>query len=156
MYLNREPPRGGTSFPVGTILVKVVHPESDAGTLPDQIFAMAKRGGDFNDGGAAGWEWFELNPASQSPIFIWRGAQPPPQRPDRKYRSCNRLDHNSPVCVSRDLARREPIGNAAPPRRACRGEAAGPTRPTYFSAVLTTTNSTTFPFTLRKATPCSG
>ena len=81
VYLNKAPPHGSTSFPVGTMLVKTVVADVDGGTTPDggtsQIFAMAKRGGDFNSQGAAGWEWFELASVDQPAIFIWRGSQPP-------------------------------------------------------------------------------
>ncbi len=79
VFINRPPPPGSATFPVGTILVKVVHPEADAGE-GDQVFAMAKRGGDFNDGGAAGWEWFELDAVAQPPLMVWRGALPPARK----------------------------------------------------------------------------
>lgn len=79
IFLRSAPPHGATTFPVGTLLVKVVHPESDAG-LNDQVFAMSKRGGSFNDGGAVGWEWFELDLSVQPPSVVWRGALPPSRR----------------------------------------------------------------------------
>ena len=79
VFLNKAPPSGSTSFPVGTVLVKIVHPHPDAG-LVDQVFAMAKRGGEFNDAGAVGWEWFELDPSEQPPVLVWRGALPPTTR----------------------------------------------------------------------------
>ncbi|MFT3838173.1 MAG: cytochrome P460 family protein [Myxococcaceae bacterium] len=81
IYLNKAPPHGATAFPVGTIMVKTVSPDADGGTTPDggtlQIFAMAKRGGEYNSDGAAGWEWFELNDTSQPANWAWRGTQPP-------------------------------------------------------------------------------
>lgn len=74
-YLNRAPAAGSTSFPVGTIIVK----ESDEEPIADrQVFARVKRGGGYNAGGAAGWEWFELkNVDAQRATRIWRGVGPP-------------------------------------------------------------------------------
>jgi hypothetical protein len=74
-YLNERPPEGSTSFPVGTIIVK----EMDDGALPDrQIFAMVKRGGTYNQAGASGWEWFELQNVDESTVtIVWRGVGPP-------------------------------------------------------------------------------
>jgi hypothetical protein len=74
-YLNRAPPSGSTSFPVGTIIVK----ESDTEAVVDrQVFARVKRGGGYNAEGATGWEWFELkNVDEQSATRIWRGVGPP-------------------------------------------------------------------------------
>ena len=79
VYLNQAPPSGASAFPVGTILVKIVRQEAAAG-IADQVFAMAKRGGNFNDGGAAGWEWFELDPSASPPVLVWRGALPPSRK----------------------------------------------------------------------------
>jgi hypothetical protein len=75
VYWNRAPVAGSTSFPVGTIIVK----EGDSGDLTTrQIFAMVKRGGDFNPTGAVGWEWFELkNIDEDSDAIVWRGVGPP-------------------------------------------------------------------------------
>ena len=71
VYISAPPSDGATTFPVGTRIVKVM-----AG--PDvRIFAMAKRGGDYNATGAKGWEWFELLPTDCVPYFIWRGVGPP-------------------------------------------------------------------------------
>lgn len=74
-YLNRAPPPGSTSFPVGTIIVK----ESDDGPFASrQVFARVKRGGGYNAAGAAGWEWFELvNVDEQRVTRVWRGVGPP-------------------------------------------------------------------------------
>lgn len=73
VFLRARPPKGASAFPVGTLLVKVLH--TDGGT-PGEIFAMAKRGGGYN-AEAAGWEWFQLEPEAQPRIMIWRGEQPP-------------------------------------------------------------------------------
>lgn len=78
VFVNKTPPHGSKAFPVGTVFVKLVHGDTDAG-VPDQIFSMAKRGGTFNAAGAA-WEWFELDLATQPPTLVWRGALPPAQK----------------------------------------------------------------------------
>jgi len=74
VYINKVPPHGSTSFPVGTIIAK----EPSQGTVTAlQVFAMVKRGGDFNPNGAVDWEWFELtNNADGTETLDWRGAQP--------------------------------------------------------------------------------
>ena len=70
-YLNARPPKGSTSFPVGTIMVEARE------TAPLSLFAAVKRGGGFNPG-APGWEWFELSEAADGSVTIlWRGAAPP-------------------------------------------------------------------------------
>ena len=74
-YINRTPPHGSGTFPVGTIIVK----ELQADGL---IFAMVKRGGGYNESGASGWEWFELNPDGGAGVghdvnLTWRGVGPP-------------------------------------------------------------------------------
>jgi hypothetical protein len=76
-YINKLPPHGSTSFPLGTIIVK----EVNAGDLTTrQIFAMWKRGGGFNSSGAVDWEWFELQNLDDPNLpvnIIWRGFGPP-------------------------------------------------------------------------------
>jgi hypothetical protein len=74
-YINHAPPSGSTSFPIGTVIVK----EVNAGDLTTrQIFAMVKRGGDYNPSGAVNWEWFELQNIDESNVSIlWRGFGPP-------------------------------------------------------------------------------
>ncbi len=74
-YINQMPPKGSTQFPVGTIIVK----EPDDPPLTErQIFAMVKRGGGYNAGGATDWEWFELRNVDQNDVTIlWRGIGPP-------------------------------------------------------------------------------
>ena len=66
-YLNQLPPHGASEFPVGTAIVEA----RDSG----KIFAAVKRGGGFNAGGAADWEWFELTDAPVT--IVWRGVGPP-------------------------------------------------------------------------------
>jgi len=71
IYLNRTPPKDSTTFPVGTVIVKQL---PNAG----QVFAMVKRGGDFNEGGALNWEWFQLQDLTPSTVMVlWRGVGPP-------------------------------------------------------------------------------
>lgn len=74
VYVNRPPPAGATTFPVGTIVVK----EATTGALGQRtVFAMVKRGGAFNDTGALGWEWFELVNGCDGVQILWRGVGPP-------------------------------------------------------------------------------
>jgi hypothetical protein len=74
-YLNKVPPTGSTSFPVGTIIVKTIGEELPT---PGQTFAMVKRGAPFNRLGATGWEWFELvDSAAGLPAIKWQGIAPP-------------------------------------------------------------------------------
>ncbi len=68
VFLNRRPMHGATAFPPGTLIVKAT---------TDRVFAMAKRGGDYNADGAAGWEWLELEGSSEQPFIRWRGLGPP-------------------------------------------------------------------------------
>lgn len=76
-YINHPKAQGIAQFPVGTIIVK-------EGSLGDpstrQFFGMVKRGGNYNETGVVGWEWFELRnqaePASTVSI-VWRGFGPP-------------------------------------------------------------------------------
>lgn len=75
-YINALPPSGSTEFPLGTLIVK----ESTGGTMGPALFAMARRGGNFNSTGVRGWEWFELeNVASGNDAvnIVWRGFGPP-------------------------------------------------------------------------------
>lgn len=68
IYIAQKPGRGATDFPVGTRIVK---------TVGDQIFAMAKRGGNYNADGAVNWEWLELEGTVERPFIRWRGIGPP-------------------------------------------------------------------------------
>jgi len=71
VYLKPRPPHGATSFPLATVIVKEFADQA-------KIFAMVKRGGDFNATGAHGWEWFELTRADSGAVAIsWRGVGPP-------------------------------------------------------------------------------
>jgi len=74
VFYNRAPARGATAFPVGTILVKQTDPGPLAGRA---VFAMVKRGGDYDPTGDVDWEWFELaNQADGSEVIVWRGPGP--------------------------------------------------------------------------------
>jgi len=67
--IRQVPPHGAAEFPVGSVIVEA----RESGAM--KIFAAVKRGGGFNSGGAANWEWFEL---SDPPVtIVWRGVGPP-------------------------------------------------------------------------------
>ena len=75
-YVNRLPPAGAKSFPIGTIIVKVIEVQPAPETW--QLFGMVKRGGGF-DTPADGWEWFGLSTDHEGRVAIdWRGDGPPP------------------------------------------------------------------------------
>jgi hypothetical protein len=63
-YLNRR--TGASTYPVGTMIVKAFEPSWE-------LFAMAKRGGNFNSRGARGWEFFRLKLVNDTPVIISRG-----------------------------------------------------------------------------------
>ncbi len=68
-------PAGSTTFPLRTIIVKETN---EADPTARQVFAVVKRGGDFNPTGAVNWEWFELkNNADGSVVVSWQGYGPP-------------------------------------------------------------------------------
>jgi hypothetical protein len=101
-YINRLPASDSTEFPVGTLVVK----EATGGTIPHEIFAMAKRGGGFNSV-ATGWEWFELEnldcPDDRVKL-IWRGVGPPVGEmyggdPNAGCNSCHAECGNDAVCA---------------------------------------------------------
>lgn len=72
VYLNRRPPPGSTTFPVGTIFVKVVQVTS-AGDV--DLFAMVKRGcGSFNAAND-GWEFFRLLRDAQGRVVLPSGGR---------------------------------------------------------------------------------
>lgn len=75
-YVNHRPPANADAFPIGTLIVKEGM-QGDPATR--QFFAMAKRGGTYNTGGALGWEWFELQRAAApgAITIVWRGYGPP-------------------------------------------------------------------------------
>jgi hypothetical protein len=72
-YLNHAPPSGSKVFPLGTIIVEA---RENAQAL---ILAAAKRGGEYNSGGAEDWEWFELaeDPDTKAVSITWRGLGAP-------------------------------------------------------------------------------
>lgn len=76
VYYNRPPAKGSGTFPVGTVIVKeTLEPDP----RDRSIFALVKRGGDYNPNGAPGWEWFELDNVcgTDAPRITWRGLGPP-------------------------------------------------------------------------------
>lgn len=71
VFINQTPHRRATRFPVGTIIVKAMTGSPD-------LFAMVKRGTDYNKKGAVGWEWFRLSiNRENAPVILWRGITPP-------------------------------------------------------------------------------
>jgi hypothetical protein len=74
VFYNHAPPKGARAFPVGTILVK----ETDPGPVTQRtVFAMVKRGGDYDPTGDVNWEWFQLaNQANGTEVIVWRGTGP--------------------------------------------------------------------------------
>lgn len=75
IYLSELPDPGATSFPIGTRIVRVEEVGDDPTTW--QVHGMVKRGGDYNAGGAVGWEFFGLSlTASREPFIVWRGEGP--------------------------------------------------------------------------------
>lgn len=78
VYLNRRPAPEATTYPLGTIIVRV----TVAGPSTDwEVHAMVKRGGGFNAAGAAGWEYFDLDIVRDAedrltPTIHWRGEGP--------------------------------------------------------------------------------
>jgi hypothetical protein len=71
------PAAGATEFPQGTILVKVM-PQTNLAAL--DIFAQVKQGCGVNQGGAVGWEWFDLagpQNGSATVSILWNGYTPP-------------------------------------------------------------------------------
>ena len=76
-YLNHRPPHASSEFPLGTIIVKQTNEQAPPNRR--QVFAMVKRGANFNTSGARNWEWFELTVNDGGAAFInWRGEGPPP------------------------------------------------------------------------------
>jgi len=78
VYWNPPPPHGSTSFPVGTIIVKETE---EADVTQRTVFAMVKRGDDFNtgSGSATGWDWYSLTDNTDGSVSIdWSGVAPPP------------------------------------------------------------------------------
>jgi hypothetical protein len=65
----------GNEFPLRTIIVKETN---EVDPTARQVFALVKRGGDFNPTGAVNWEWYELkNNADGSVVISWQGYGPP-------------------------------------------------------------------------------
>jgi len=78
VYVNALPPAGSTTFPQGTIIVRV----APVGSIDTWVaHAMVKRGGDYNADVAPGWEFFDLHlvadGSARVPHIAWRGAQTP-------------------------------------------------------------------------------
>ena len=92
VWISDLPPHGASAFPVRTRIVReFVDPTSATGYT---LHAMAKRGGGFNaqDGGAHGWEWFEITDNDGGDVsIVWRGEDQPDGGPtyNGSNQSCN-------------------------------------------------------------------
>lgn len=76
IYVDRTLAPGAREYPIGTRIVRVERHGEEATTW--ELHAMVKRGGDYNDGGARGWEFFELSHIDDGPpLIVWRGHGPP-------------------------------------------------------------------------------
>lgn len=74
-FIKESAPKGAATYPVGSIIVKTV--EFGMTKQEWELFAMAKRGGGFNSGGAKDWEFFTLRMSTSGvPIIISRGSNP--------------------------------------------------------------------------------
>jgi hypothetical protein len=86
-----------SGFPQGAIIV--METETNDPTT-HHVFAMVKRGCNFNPTGATGWEWFELSPGQigqGKENILWRGTAPPS---DKMYADCNNC--HATACASND------------------------------------------------------
>lgn len=77
-FLNKIPPHGSTTYPVGSIIVKEVQSTAAAGDFTQwALFAMVKRGGGYNSDGARDWEFFLLQfNKNRVPVIVSRGLAP--------------------------------------------------------------------------------
>lgn len=71
-YRNKPAPHGAKAYPVGTMLVKTIEP-ANVDPSAWEIFAMVKRGGNFNPAGAVDWEFFRLRIINGQPHILSRG-----------------------------------------------------------------------------------
>ncbi len=63
---------GELKYPIGDIIVKVIEVSAEPSSW--DLFAMAKRGGNFNPTGAKNWEFFSLSLATSGvPVIVARG-----------------------------------------------------------------------------------
>lgn len=80
VYVDRLPPSGATAFPVGTHILRVMGSGDDP-TLWE-AHGLVKVGGDFNAGGAVGWEYYGLDLSRDADGELvaatrWHGVGPP-------------------------------------------------------------------------------
>jgi hypothetical protein len=76
IYINQLPPHGSSAFPIGTIIVKIIQDQLTA--HGPTTFAMVKRGGNYNNAGASGWEWYQLNIGDPlAGLVLWKGTDSP-------------------------------------------------------------------------------
>jgi len=76
-FVNMKAPPGATKYPVGTIIVKEIQTMNSTDKTMWDLFAMVKRGGGFDQGGALDWEFFILRlTADGVPVIVDRGSNP--------------------------------------------------------------------------------
>ena len=77
-FLNKKPPHGSITYPVGSIIVKEVQATAANGDFTQwPLFAMAKRGGGYDSAAAKDWEWFLLSfTKNRIPVIVDRGLAP--------------------------------------------------------------------------------
>lgn len=80
VYVDRLPPHGATEFPVGTHILRVIGAGDDPALW--EAHGMVKVGGDFNAGGAVGWEFYGLDLTRDGTGELvtstrWHGVGPP-------------------------------------------------------------------------------
>jgi hypothetical protein len=104
-YVNALPVELSAEFPAGTIIVKDATPGGER----RRLFAMVKRGGGYNAGGAKGWEWFELEERDDHSVAIaWRGLGAPDGEeyggdPSGTCNSCHQRAHDNDFVKSTQL-----------------------------------------------------
>jgi hypothetical protein len=59
VFIDRLPPHGATTFPVGTHILRIMGDPDDPSTW--DAHGLVKVGGDFNAEGAMGWEYYGLD-----------------------------------------------------------------------------------------------
>jgi len=120
-YVKETLAPGEKAYPVGDIIVKTIEtppspsPSPWPSPIPEQswdLFAMAKRGGNFNADGAKNWEFFTLSINSDgTPVILARGidASDVPNAAGHGYTGANgniiRCNgcHGDPTMASHDF-----------------------------------------------------
>jgi hypothetical protein len=114
-YVKTPLPAGAPAYPVGDIIVKTV------AVMPDEtswdLFAMAKRGGNYNASGARNWEYFLMKITSDGapPVITARGASPTDAPGSSNYMDANGMSipcnncHGAPGADKTDFVLAPPL-----------------------------------------------